>query len=47
MLKDQVLEHLWKARDEYISGAELAGRLDSPFFEVGPETDGVLVPEFQ
>ena len=27
MLKDQVLEHLWKARDEYISGAELAGRL--------------------
>ena len=27
MLKDQVLEHLWKAQDEYISGAELAGRL--------------------
>ena len=24
MLKDQVLESLWKARDEYISGAELA-----------------------
>ena len=27
MLKDQVLEHLWKAQDEYISGAELARRL--------------------
>ena len=27
MLKDQVLEHLWKAQDAYISGAELAGRL--------------------
>ncbi|MGN0982787.1 MAG: biotin--[acetyl-CoA-carboxylase] ligase [Candidatus Limivicinus sp.] len=27
MLKDQVLDCLWQARDEYISGAELAGRL--------------------
>ena len=27
--------------------SEKVHRLDSPFFEVGPETDGVLVPEFQ
>ena len=27
--------------------SEKVHQLDSPFFEVGPETDGVLVPEFQ
>ena len=27
--------------------AKKVHRLDGPSFEVGPETDGVLVPEFQ